>query len=128
MLLHSELELWVGRSAGSVSIVIEENFKIRSIIEYPDTQEEGGGRERIGCKAGGLGLSLDLVKENFGCVFFFVFLENEAGGSFFFSGFRHLAVFLSYFSWCMLLFLSFFYFFCHISLRGKGREGERDFG
>ena len=39
------------------------NFKIRRIIEYPDTQEEGGGRERIGCMTGSLGLSLDFVQE-----------------------------------------------------------------
>jgi hypothetical protein len=38
-------------------------FKIRRIIEYPDTQEEGGWRARIGFKAGNLGLFLDFVKE-----------------------------------------------------------------
>jgi hypothetical protein len=33
----------------------------KKIQRYPDTRKEGGGRERIGCKAGSLGLSLDFV-------------------------------------------------------------------
>ena len=39
------------------------NFKIRRIIEYPDTEKEGGGREGIGWKAGSFGLSVDFAKE-----------------------------------------------------------------
>jgi hypothetical protein len=38
-------------------------IKIRRIIEYPDTEKEGGGREGIGCKAGSFGLSFDFAKE-----------------------------------------------------------------
>jgi hypothetical protein len=45
------------------SLLSTKNFKIRRIIEYPDTEEEGGGRERIGYRTGSLGLSLDFVKE-----------------------------------------------------------------
>jgi hypothetical protein len=38
--------------------IISKNFKIRRIIEYPEREEEGGGRERVECKVGSLGISL----------------------------------------------------------------------
>jgi hypothetical protein len=44
-------------------VLLMTKFKIRRIIEYPDTEKEGGGREGIGCKAGSFGLSVDFAKE-----------------------------------------------------------------
>ena len=30
-----------------IKVVLYKNFKIRRIIEYPEREEEGGGRERV---------------------------------------------------------------------------------
>jgi hypothetical protein len=38
------------------------NFKIRRIIEYPEREEEGGGRERVEYKVGSLGIFLGFCK------------------------------------------------------------------
>jgi hypothetical protein len=47
------------------------NFKIRRIIEYPDTEEEGEGGKEQGVRLGVWVLFLDFAKEN---VCFSVFL------------------------------------------------------
>jgi hypothetical protein len=62
-------------------------FKIRRIIEYPDTEKEGGGREGIGWKAGSFCLSWDFVTEQCMCVFLCSLKMNQAVHYFFFPGF-----------------------------------------
>ena len=42
--------------------VFRKKFKIRRIMEYPEREEEVGGRERVECKVGSLGISLGFCK------------------------------------------------------------------
>ncbi len=56
MITSGRLASDVSRLYKKTERILVTNFKIRRIIEYPEREEEGGGRERVEWKVGSLGI------------------------------------------------------------------------